>query len=132
MTNRDKLAANERREEQFRWAEDRCCYCGGWLRSGIPQLAHRVIHSKHNAETIRPDVLHHPANTIPVCGLACNSKMILHGQEAAELLARVERVLAGEEPFDCRAYYAELREAFSRLRVGSFRGGPWENLDDQV
>lgn len=122
MTNLQKLEANERREEQFLWAMGRCVVCGGWLRQGHPQLAHRVISSKHHRSTIPEEVLHHPLNTIPVDNSgACNSAVILHGPEADDLLDRVRRVLAGEEAVDMREEYDQLREHFYQIRVARSR-----------
>jgi hypothetical protein len=121
MTNAAKIEANDRREEQFAAAEWKCCVCGGWLREGVPQLAHRVLNSKHNRATIDEAVLHSTLNTIPVCSLDCNGLLILHGPEADALLARIERVISGEESVDLRAYYSELREQFYRKRFTVYR-----------
>lgn len=121
MTARDKIEANERREEQFAAADWRCVVCGGPLRAGVPQLGHRVINSKHNRATIPEEVLHHPLATLPVCSLSCNSGCILHGQEAHDLISRIERIISGEESFDLREEYGNLREEFHRKRFGSYR-----------
>ena len=121
--NRDllKLEANDRREEQFEAAGGQCVVCGGWLREGVPQLAHRVINSKFNQDAIRPEVLHHPMNTIPVDSLRCNSAVIVRGQEDHELIARINRVVSGEESVDLRLYYSELREVFFRKGNRAYR-----------
>ena len=128
MTGSQKLDANERRLQQFIYANWRCVVCGKFLHAGHPQLAHRVINSDHNRATISEEVLHHPLNTIPVDNSGrCNSAVILHGREAEEHLARIERVLAGEETVDYWEEYAALREAFSRRRALKSRGmGGWE------
>lgn len=122
MTASDKLEANDRREEQFVAAGGMCVVCSAWLLRGHAQLAHRLINSDHNRETIPEDVLHHPLSTIPVDRSdSCNSAVILHGPEAAALRARIERVLSGEESVDLQTYYSDLREEFYRKRNKVYR-----------
>jgi hypothetical protein len=117
LTPSQKLDANEKREQQFNWAGRRCVVCGRKLEDGHQQLAHRVINSKNNDETLPDEILHHPLNTIPVDNSGrCNSRVILNWAAAAEHLARIKRVLAGEETVDYREEYTRLREEFMGVK----------------
>lgn len=111
MNAKAKLDANEKREDLFRLADYRCVVCGKYLREGVPQLAHRVINSKHNRQELPEDVLHHPYNLIPVESLTCNSRAILRYRAADELL---DKIRAEPDPEDLADYYSNLREEFAR------------------
>lgn len=80
MTARDKLEANDRREELFAAALWRCEVCGRPLRAGVPQLAHRITKSKANLRRYGARVIHHPRNLAPV---------LISGRPAEEMAAEI-------------------------------------------
>ncbi len=121
MTAVAKMDANDRREDQFEATGGQCVVCGGWLSEGVPQLAHRVINSKFNQDAIRPEVLHHPMNTIPVDSLRCNSAVIIRGQEDHELIARIIGCFRVKNRWTFGCTISELREAFFRKGNQAYR-----------
>lgn len=114
MRGRDKEDANDKREELFGAATWHCVVCGGPLNAhGTAQLGHRVIKSRHNLATYGTKIINHPLNLVPVCGLRCNSRVILNFQPAEQLLSRIFDIVAGVEPEpDMHEHYAALRDEF--------------------
>lgn len=80
MTERQKLEANEKRTAIFCRCGWICEVCGKPLRSGVPQLAHRISNSKMNMRLYGKEVIHHDLNLAPVCSLACNSAVLIDGK----------------------------------------------------
>jgi hypothetical protein len=66
------------------------------LRSGQPQLAHRIPKKKHLLERYGAQVIHHELNLVPVCSLGCNAKVDIGGfpQEIEKLASRIQSELA--------------------------------------
>lgn len=77
MNAREKLDAEERRQEIFAKAWFKCGHCGGSIYAhGTPQLAHRIAKTKGNLAKFGPLVIHHTKNLVPVCQVEpCNSAM---------------------------------------------------------
>jgi len=94
MTARQKLDAQELREELFRASGYYCAHCGGSLLAhGTPQLAHRIAQSKANIKKYGPAIIHHRLNLVPVCQIEpCNSAMNIGNNpgEIQELLEQIE------------------------------------------
>jgi len=115
---RAKFEANEKREELFAGAWWSCVVCKRPLGiDGTAQLAHRVAKTKSRLATYGPDIMHHPLNLVPVCGLACNDRVNIgnRGAEAKALLDRIIRVTTGAEPEpNMREEYRALREEFDQ------------------
>ena len=94
MTSRDKLEANDRREELFAQAGYRCEVCGRPLRRlGTAQLAHRICASKANLRKYGPRIIHHNRNLAPVCSLRCNSSVLINGKPAEALAEEIRQLL---------------------------------------
>ena len=81
----------ERRLKIFIAADWRCEVCGNDLRNGTPQLAHRIIKSKHNLKKYGPQVIHHRLNLVPVESLKCNAKVNIENKpmQKKRLLAEI-------------------------------------------
>ena len=75
--NRAKFAANEMREEIFAAAGYRCEVCGGWLRYGQPQAAHRIAATKANLKKYGAEVIHNRLNLAATCSSACNASVLI-------------------------------------------------------
>lgn len=115
MRPKEKFEANEFRDSLFTIAGWRCIVCGGLLREGVPQLAHRVARSKSRLEKYGSAVMDHALNLVPVCCLKHNDACNIGNQTlvAHALLDRIIRVTTGREGYPSLAdYYAELRESF--------------------
>lgn len=119
MRDRDKVAANDKREALFAAADWRSVVSGEPLRSGVPQLAHRVARTRNRLEKYGPEVLNHVLNLVPVRDLEENDRCNIGNRpvEANALLQRIIRVVTGVEPEpNMRAEYAALREEFEEER----------------
>ena len=120
MTGRQKLAAEEQRQELFAAATWRCVVCGDPLAvHGTAQLAHRVPKTQAFLRTWGPEVIHSALNLVPVCSLACNSSVSLGivGSAGKALLERIVRIQTGRESMpDMREFYQELRAEFRERR----------------
>ncbi len=92
---RAKFLANEQREQLFAAAGYICECCGGPIRKGVPQLAHRIASSKTNLRAYGKRIIHHPLNLAVVCSLMCNSSMLIGNDIIAEaaLVKRIEGTL---------------------------------------
>lgn len=120
MTTKQKFLANEQREELFRAADWLCVVSGRSLRSGLPQLAHRVAQTKARLETYGPEVINHPLNLVPVCGSRENDACNIGNRpaEARALLDRIIKIITGRESEpDMRKEYEILREQFAAERT---------------
>jgi hypothetical protein len=51
-----------------------CAVCHGGPST---QLAHRIGQGKHNLKRYGRAVIHHHLNMVPVCGLKCNSAVVI-------------------------------------------------------
>ena len=71
--NREQFEANEKRERIFESAGWKCGSCGGNIRDGIPQLAHRIAATKSALKKYGKAVIHHELNLVPACSLRCNA-----------------------------------------------------------
>jgi hypothetical protein len=120
MTAREKLAANDMREELFAAATWHCVWCGGPLAvHGSAQLAHRVPKTKAFLMKWGPEVINDPLNLVPVCSLAHNDAVSLGivGNAGKALLERIVRIHTGRESMpDLREHYATLRAEFAERR----------------
>lgn len=116
MTTKQKFLANEQREDLFRAAEWLCVVSGRPLRSGMPQLAHRVARTKARLEKYGSEVIDHPLNLVPVRGLRENDACNIGNRpaEARALLDRIIKIITGRESEpDMRKEYEILREQFA-------------------
>src|SRR5262245_59215821 len=106
MTARQKLDANERREELFRLAWYHCLVCDRWLREGVPQMAHRAPKGE-----LSGFLKGHPFMMVPTEKLTCNSAVLISGLPLAALIKRCED---NPTPTDAeiKEYYAELKAEF--------------------
>ena len=85
MTAIEKMEANEHKVE--RMAKQRFCeVCSEPLRAYTCQLAHRVAKSKMNLKKYGKEFIHSDTNTALVCGLKCNSSVLVRGSEAIKQL----------------------------------------------
>ena len=85
MTGREKIDALEHKLE--RMAKQRFCeVCGEPLRAYTCQLAHRVAKSKMNVKKYGKEFIHSDTNTALVCGLKCNSSVLVRGTESIKQL----------------------------------------------
>jgi hypothetical protein len=118
MNQKSKFDANEKRQMLFEAADWCCCVCGKPLRSGVPQLAHRVIRSKYHVKTYGSAIIDNSLNLVPVCSLNCNSRVIVNFQPARDLLVKIQLINAGMEMGpDLAEHYRELREYFKGLKI---------------
>ncbi len=87
MTVRDRLAALEQREAIFARDGWLCQNCLKPIRSGQPQLAHRIPQTKAMIAKWGAEIIHHPDNMASACSLYCNAALDLRGwpREVAEL-----------------------------------------------
>jgi hypothetical protein len=99
MTAREQ---QEMMEQKIRMLEDcqwECEVCGKAITLHTCQLAHRIPKTKHNLKTYGKRVIHHPFNLACVCGLKCNSAVLLnpatHPLSAKELLDDIQEDLDG-------------------------------------
>lgn len=94
MNAREKLDAEDRRQELFAKAWFKCQHCGGSIYAhGTPQLAHRIAKTKSNLKKYGPLVIHHTRNLAVVCQVEpCNSAMNIGNNPGAtmELVALIE------------------------------------------
>jgi len=120
MTARQKLAAEEQRQELFGAVTWHCVVCGGPLAvHGSAQLAHRVPKTQAFLRTWGPEVIHSPLNLVPVCGLSCNASVSLGivGSAGKSLLERIVRIQTGREAMpDMRDEYRQLADEFRERR----------------
>lgn len=117
MRAKEKFEATEFRDSLFTIAGWRCVVCGGPLREGVPQLAHRVARTKSRLDKYGTAVMDHALNLVPVCCLKHNDRVNIGNQTlvAHALLDRIIRITTGRESYPSLAdYYAELREEFKR------------------
>lgn len=106
MTARAKLEANDRREAIFASAGYRCEVCRMPVRRfGTAQLAHRIPATVAWLAKYGARVIHHPRNMASVCGLKCNSSVLIGNNpvererlaaEIVELLEDVDEIIQGE------------------------------------
>jgi len=119
MRDRDKATANDKREALFAAADWCSVVSGEPLRSGVPQLAHRVAKTKSRLDKYGPTVLNHALNLVPVRNLEENDRCNIGNRpvEANALLQRIIRVVTGVEPEpNMRQEYTALREEFEEER----------------
>jgi len=119
MRDRDKADANDKREFLFAAADWRSVVSGEPLRSGTPQLAHRVAKTRNRLDKYGEKVLNHALNLVPVRNLEENDRCNIGNRpvEANALLQRIIRVVTGVAPEpNMREEYAELRESFEEGR----------------
>lgn len=120
MTGRQKLAAEEQRQELFAAAGWCSVVSGEPLRSGVPMLAHRVAKTVAALRTWGSEVINHPLNLVPVRDLRENDLCNIGNQKlkAKALLERIVRIHTGRESMpDLREHFEELRAEF-RERMG--------------
>jgi len=120
MTGRQKLEAEEQRQELFGAATWHCVVCSGPLAvHGTAQLAHRIAQTKARLLTHGKEIMHNSLNLVPVCSLRCNDRANIGNRpmEARALIDRITRVVTGREPApDMREEYARLREEFMGVK----------------
>lgn len=74
MNAREKLEANEKRQDIFQKALYHCQVCHKSLyHYHTPQLAHRIPKTKTNLNKYGAEIINHEFNLVPVCSLPCNS-----------------------------------------------------------
>jgi len=115
MNQLAKFRANERRDELFAAADWRSVVSGEPLRSGVPQLAHRVARTRNHLDKYGTEVIDHDLNLVPVRNLTENDRCNIGNRpvEANELLQRIIRINTGREAMpSLREYYASLRREF--------------------
>jgi len=115
MNQLAKFRANERRDELFAAADWLSVVSGEPLRSGIPQLAHRVARTRNNLAKFGTEVIDHNLNLVPVRDLKENDRCNIGNRplEANELLQRIIRINTGRESMpSLREYYEGLRREF--------------------
>jgi hypothetical protein len=96
MNTREKFEANESRDEQFEAVQWICQVCGNPLRSGVPQLAHRIPKRESYLKRYGKEVIHHWINLVPVCSLVCNKVVDIGGKpkQVEELASIILREIA--------------------------------------
>lgn len=117
LSGSQKFDANERRDELFAAASWCSLVSGQPLGTGTPQLAHRLANTNANLAKFGPEVLHHALNLVPVRDLKENARVLIHAETepGRALVARIRRILAGEEPeLNMAEEYRALREEFAR------------------
>lgn len=98
MTEGDRLRADEAREAIFARDDWLCVVCGRPLRSGIPQLAHRIPQRKIYLKRYGAEIIHHPDNLASVESLGCNAKVDIGGRplEVAALAEKIQEKMRKE------------------------------------
>jgi len=92
MNNRQKLEAEDQRNEIFRRDEYRCRHCGLSVYSkGTPQLAHGIAKTKTAIKKYGDSVVNHPMNLFSTCSLYCNSRMNI-GNNPVKVIELVEKI----------------------------------------
>lgn len=109
MTAREKVAAEELRDELFRIVSWTCPVCGAPLaKHGTPQLAHRIPRRQSMLMRWGAEVINSPLNMVPVCSLPCNDAVSLGtvSVPSKALLERIVRIQTGRESMpDLADYY---------------------------
>ena len=75
MTAREKMEAEEKKQNIYIQRSGVCEVCGKLIKHSEAQLAHRIGQTKPNLKKYGKETLHHPANLALVCSLKCNSKV---------------------------------------------------------
>jgi hypothetical protein len=73
MTERESFEASETKQNMLSGFPV-CCVCHEAFST---QLAHRISQGKRSRHQFSKSVIHHRWNLVPVCGLACNSKVVI-------------------------------------------------------
>jgi len=91
MTGREKLEAEEMKRHLISLSP-MCAVCG---EAPSTQLAHRISKSKANIKRYGAQMIHHPLNLVPVCGLRCNSSVLIDGNpgKKSQLLGKIHDAL---------------------------------------
>ena len=92
MTEREAFDINERKIQIMDRDNWTCQVCGEFAT----QLAHRIPQSKMNIRKYGKRVIHHPLNLVSVCGLRCNSSVIVHGEEERALVCEILDLIDSE------------------------------------
>lgn len=119
MTAKQKLEANELKQEMVRKAHCRCQICGCPVTFFTAQLSHRIPKSKEYIKLYGRAVIFHPLN-MPVCCADCNSKVLLdpatHPVEASKLVDKIQsQIYLDNNPAHTEFFYA-IRDIFGTCR----------------
>lgn len=97
MTLKERLEMLELKLRLLTKNNYRCEVCRQPISLDNSQLAHRIPMTKYNLKTYGKAVIHHEKNFAIVCGLQCNSAVLLniatHPVEAEELLNEIRSEL---------------------------------------
>ena len=92
MRAREKIEAEEHKQERYCKAHGKCSVCGKSITYSECQLAHRI--HKGYTKMYGPDIIHHELNTVITCA-DCNSSVLLsfaaNPVEAQELIDEIWR-----------------------------------------
>ena len=78
MTLRERTNMIEQKIAMLKACNWECEVCGQMLSLATCQIAHRIPKTKYNLKTYGKHVIHHPKNLACVCGLKCNSAVLLN------------------------------------------------------
>lgn len=92
MTERQAFNIAVRKIEIMERDNWTCQVCG----APATQLAHRIPQSRMNIRRYGARVIHHPRNLVSVCGLRCNSSVIVHGEEERALVCEILDLIDSE------------------------------------
>jgi hypothetical protein len=110
MTERESFEAYETKQEMLS-SYPVCCVCH---EEPSTQLAHRISQGKRSGRTHSKNALHHKWNLVPVCGLKCNSAVVIDNKP------RYKHILVAAIMFDlCDT--RELHEEVGELRIEVLR-----------
>ena len=73
VTERESFEASETKQKMLS-SYPECCVCHD---SPSTQVAHRISQGKRSRHTYGTSILHHKWNLVPVCGLKCNSAVVI-------------------------------------------------------
>jgi len=96
VTARDKIEAEEHKQERYCKAHGKCSVCGKSITYSECQLAHRI--PKGYASVYGPEVIHHDINTPLTCA-KCNDSVLLtpaaNPVEAKKLIEKIKENIDG-------------------------------------
>ena len=97
MTLRERIEMIEQKTRMLNACGWKCEVCGKPLTLDGCQIAHRIPKTKYNLSHFGKSLIHHPKNLACVCGLKCNSAVLLniatHPIEASALIEAIREDL---------------------------------------
>ena len=100
MTNREKLEADETKQNIIATMGYRCEVCGNPVNYFTAQIAHRIPQTRAYMQKYGKDIMHHPFNLAVTCCLKCNSAVLLNPAtnpiKASELIKIIKEDLNEE------------------------------------